>query len=111
MTPVTYRLKSIALGQKLIVPSTRPTDVPTCEDFFCRRGTNCYIRFGSPVCLPNTCRVRQCEPGLTCIDTEDGALCRQGERESLRHTPRRSDLGSDKLMKLCLQHEDLLLNV
>ncbi|KAF0306620.1 hypothetical protein FJT64_021909 [Amphibalanus amphitrite] len=54
-------------------------DVPTCEGFFCRRGTNCYIRQGSPICLPNTCEVRECEPGLNCIDTPDGALCRKGE--------------------------------
>ncbi|XP_037071979.1 spore coat protein SP60-like [Pollicipes pollicipes] len=55
-------------------------DVPSCEGFYCRRGTNCYVRGGSPICLPNTCMVRVCEPGLTCIDTVDGALCRRGTK-------------------------------
>ncbi|XP_037072952.1 spore coat protein SP60-like [Pollicipes pollicipes] len=54
-------------------------DVPSCKDFFCRRGTNCYIRDGSPVCLPNTCEVRVCARGLSCIDTPSGALCRKGQ--------------------------------
>ncbi|XP_043199114.1 probable spore coat protein DDB_G0283555 [Amphibalanus amphitrite] len=54
-------------------------DVPSCEGFFCQRGTNCYIRDGSPTCLPNTCEVRECDKGLTCIDTPDGALCRRGK--------------------------------
>ena len=56
------------------------SDVPTCEGFFCRRGTNCAIRKGSPICVPNTCEVRKCRPGLNCIDTPDGgALCRKGQ--------------------------------
>ncbi|XP_043195104.1 spore coat protein SP60-like [Amphibalanus amphitrite] len=55
-------------------------DVPSCEGFFCRRGTNCYIRNGSPICLPNTCAVRECKHGLTCIDTKSGALCRTGQK-------------------------------
>ncbi|KAF0287328.1 hypothetical protein FJT64_014250 [Amphibalanus amphitrite] len=55
-------------------------DVPSCEGFFCRRGTNCYIRGGSPICLPNTCEVRECQHGLTCIDTPSGALCRRGKK-------------------------------
>ncbi|XP_037087847.1 follistatin-like domain-containing protein DDB_G0289517 [Pollicipes pollicipes] len=55
-------------------------DVPTCEGFYCRRGTNCYVRNGSPICLPNTCEVRVCEGGLTCVDTPNGALCRRGKK-------------------------------
>jgi len=56
-------------------------DVPSCEGFFCRRGTNCYVREGSPICLPNTCEVRVCAHKLTCIDTPAGALCRRGMKK------------------------------
>ena len=62
-------------------------DVPSCEGFFCKRGTNCYIRNGSPICLPNTCEVRECKYGLTCIDTPDGALCRRGKGKFDVHIP------------------------
>lgn len=56
-------------------------DIPSCKNFYCRRGTNCYIRDGSPTCLPNTCLVRECLPGLSCIDTPVGALCRRGPKK------------------------------
>jgi len=68
-------------------------DIPSCEGFFCRRGTNCYVRDASPICLPNTCEIRVCEEGLTCIDTPAGALCRKGQKSKgcgSKYCPRNS---------------------